>query len=433
MDSQLSAKQRLKKIFIAPPFLLSIRLFLLTLIVLEGIFIFGFSGEDAKSSTETSHTVAAKVAEVVDPTFPEKPKAEQVKIVNQINPPIRKLAHITEFGVFCVTIFLFLLTWKGSLLLKYGVSILLTVIYALLDEWHQIYSPGRAFEASDLLADTVGAILFGGALALFLLLCRRIRAARAKKLPIVTRQTIVHPACPKPFRLAIVADTHGSFEGKTLPHLEAERPDAILIPGDLMNRKRYDDESGDEGYEFLAACAKIAPTFFSLGNHDIGCFHSGSRLCPPGPPRPLTEDARRRIAECGVTLLDNDYTEWNGIYLCGLTSGVNGRESFPDPNALHTFDSLRGFRVLLCHHPEYYPKYVRETSIEITVSGHAHGGQWRFFGRGVYAPGQGLFPKYTSGVWENRLVVSRGVTNNTWIPRIRNKPEIVMLELQPKE
>ena len=88
-------------------------------------------------------------------------------------------------------------------------------------------------------------------------------------------------------------------------------------------------------------------------------------------------------------------------------------------------------RLLLCHHPEYYPDYIRGTDIELTVSGHAHGGQWSIFGRGVFAPGQGLFPKYTAGVYDGgRLVVSRGVTNTVRIPRFFNPTEIVVINAE---
>ena len=87
--------------------------------------------------------------------------------------------------------------------------------------------------------------------------------------------------------------------------------------------------------------------------------------------------------------------------------------------------------LLLCHHPEYYPEYIRDTVIELTVAGHAHGGQWNFFGRGVFAPGQGLFPKYTAGVYDGgRLIVSRGATNTVKVPRFFNPTETVIINIK---
>jgi len=86
-----------------------------------------------------------------------------------------------------------------------------------------------------------------------------------------------------------------------------------------------------------------------------------------------------------------------------------------------------GYKILLCHQPEHYDKYVRKYPIQLTLSGHAHGGQWRFFGRGVYAPGQGLFPKFTSGLYEGKLLVSRGLANPQKIPKIGNREELILL------
>ena len=71
--------------------------------------------------------------------------------------------------------------------------------------------------------------------------------------------------------------------------------------------------------------------------------------------------------------------------------------------------------------------------VTLVLSGHAHGGHWRFFGRGVYAPGQGLLPKYTSGVLDNRCVISRGVGDHTRIPRLFNPREVVIITLSAEE
>jgi len=87
-------------------------------------------------------------------------------------------------------------------------------------------------------------------------------------------------------------------------------------------------------------------------------------------------------------------------------------------------------KILLSHHPEYYAQYIKATKIDLTVSGHAHGGQWRFFGQGIFAPGQGFFPKYTAGVHDDRLIISRGLGNPHPIPRFNNPPELVIVEIE---
>ena len=151
-------------------------------------------------------------------------------------------------------------------------------------------------------------------------------------------------------------------------------------------------------------------------------------------------DLKERVIASGATLLDNRAVKYKDVTIGGLTTGYTekGRqshfESTPAPNLefLSEFASLRGFKILLSHHPEYYPKYIKELPVDLTLSGHAHGGQWCFFGRGVYAPGQGLFPKYTHGMHDGKFIVSRGLSIQNPVPRINNKPEIIVIQLEPK-
>ena len=110
----------------------------------------------------------------------------------------------------------------------------------------------------------------------------------------------------------------------------------------------------------------------------------------------------------------------------------DGHNLFRDEDAtygkswgLDAFCAAPGYRILLCHHPEYYSKYLRDLDIPLILSGHAHGGQVRIFGHGLYSPGQGVLPKLTSGVKDGRLVISRGLANRQKIPRLFNPPEIV--------
>ena len=108
-------------------------------------------------------------------------------------------------------------------------------------------------------------------------------------------------------------------------------------------------------------------------------------------------------------------------------------EMTPPPNLkwLGNFAALSGYKILLNHHPEYYPEYIKELDIDLILSGHAHGGQIRFFGTGLFAPGQGFFPKYTSGIHDGRLIVSRGLANNAPpIPRLFNSRELIFINFQ---
>ncbi len=209
------------------------------------------------------------------------------------------------------------------------------------------------------------------------------------------------------------SDLHGCDNAPLFEAIKNISHDAVLVGGDFV----HDEKNYERGLEFLKEVSAHKKCFVCLGNHD-SCF--------PG-------EIRREVMSRGAHLLDNSFTEFQGIKLGGLTSG---EFYMPDmkPNLawLKEFSRLDGFKLLLCHRPEYFSKYIRKLPIDLTLSGHAHGGQWRVAGRGIYAPGQGIFPKYTSGMYENRLIVGRGLGNPHMIPRINNPPEILVIEIKPK-
>ena len=72
------------------------------------------------------------------------------------------------------------------------------------------------------------------------------------------------------------------------------------------------------------------------------------------------------------------------------------------------------------------------------LTGHAHGGQFRTsLSGGLLAPDQGLFPKYTSGIYKDKedktqMIVSRGLGNSVIPIRINNNPEVVVVNVRRK-
>lgn len=261
----------------------------------------------------------------------------------------------------------------------------------------------------------------------------------------LTRYSLTTPRPEISFRAAVVADLHDRSYDRLLPLLKKQQPDLILIPGDLCERLSpvaITDPTAPPprpGLDFLRLAASIAPTFYALGNHEVGGTHSAvhraRRTGIPIPPFTFAECRLDAIRQSGAILLDNDCVTLREGKLAGLTIGGLGTgllyaDTRPRLDMLNAFTAADGYKLLLCHHPEYYNAYLRPYDIDLVVSGHAHGGQWRLFGRGVYAPDQGLFPRYTSGVHEGRLVISRGVTNSVpGIPRFFNRCELVMIEV----
>ena len=238
------------------------------------------------------------------------------------------------------------------------------------------------------------------------------------------------------FKAAVVADLHDMAYGEILPILRREAPDMIFIPGDLTESLDNPDvQKKRRGLDFLKIATGIAPTFYSFGNHEVGACHKNLRHAATLDPDRVTvlPEYREMILSTGATLLDEDYVIYKNMAIGGLGSGLLNPGRVPKYPWIEGFSKNDCYKILLCHQPEYFDRYLRPYDIDLFISGHAHGGQWRIFGRGVYAPDQHLFPKYTSGLHEGRLVISRGVANTTRpIPRFFNPREVVIISVQSK-
>ena len=220
-----------------------------------------------------------------------------------------------------------------------------------------------------------------------------------------------------PLVFAFLSDLHECDTKPVTALLDKYAPDAVLVGGDyIQSTAAY-----EKGLAFLSECAEKYKTFCSLGNHEFK----------------FDGDIRTMTKKTGAVLLDNEDTEYQGVRIGGLSSGFAYEKQgnlkktpAPDVEFLKRYSDKDGYKILLCHHPEYYPEYIKQTDIQLTLSGHAHGGQWRFFGRGVFSPGQGIFPKYTSGMYDNRLIVSRGLGDSHSMFRINNPFEFIIIRLK---
>ena len=227
---------------------------------------------------------------------------------------------------------------------------------------------------------------------------------------ITTEYTFRSERIRQPLRLAVASDLHSDSFDDVLETFS--RCDAVLIPGDLVDRHRRNNKNA---YRFLEVVPEIVPVFYSVGNHERKYKHREAYM--------------RKVAESKIILLDNESTDFRGIRIGGLSSAWEK----PDLTFLDRSEKEDGYRLLLCHHPEVWRDYVDGRDIDLTLCGHAHGGQIQFFGRGLYAPGQGLFPKLTHGLHGGgKMLISRGMTNGAKprVSRINNPCELIILNLE---
>lgn len=233
------------------------------------------------------------------------------------------------------------------------------------------------------------------------------------------------------YRIAHVSDLHNAEMGKNneklLTMLRDADPDMIAITGDLVDSRNTDIEVA---LQFVREAVKIAPCYYVTGNHEARISEY--------------DELKEAMEAAGVTVLEDEQTE---ISLTGefiRLIGVNDPSYqtdylFGDAKTvmntkleeLHTEQDR--FTILLSHRPELFETYV-DHDLDLVLSGHAHGGQFRLpFVGGLVAPNQGFFPEYDAGLYSmnhTNMIVSRGIGNSILPFRFNNRPEVIIIELK---
>ena len=129
----------------------------LILIVLWMSVIFFFSAEPGDESAKTSNRIIIKIAETIH--HHTLSNVEKEKFIEKFSLTIRKLAHMIEYYILAVLIYLFLKEFYPIDKRLFILTMLLTALYAITDEIHQLYVPGRVGSIIDVLIDSFGALL----------------------------------------------------------------------------------------------------------------------------------------------------------------------------------------------------------------------------------------------------------------------------------
>lgn len=249
---------------------------------------------------------------------------------------------------------------------------------------------------------------------------------------ILRTYTVASPKLTAEVRLAVVTDFHSSDNADDVAAMVAScAPDAVLLVGDL-----FDDDTQNRPTErtlsLMRQLSAQYPCYYVSGNHEAWTGEMDALY--------------QQTEEAGVTVLRMSSgvltVRGQRIALCGIPDPYEMVFSgAPDTEeqlrqAMENVDSA-DFTVLLAHRPELLAKYA-QFPFDLVVSGHAHGGQVRILGvvNGLYAPNQGWFPKLAGGAYTQdgtTLIVSRGLAVRTRLPRIFNRPEVVLVRCVPAE
>ncbi|MBQ7288578.1 MAG: VanZ family protein [Clostridia bacterium] len=140
-------------------FLLLKKFFCWILVIACMVLIFSFSSQTSGQSTDTSNSFIKTVISFFYPAFKEWTSAEQAELYNICSHLVRKLAHFSVFGLLGFLVTLALSNYRLSYRRTIFYSFCFCVIYAISDEIHQMFVPGRAPGFLDVLIDAVGALL----------------------------------------------------------------------------------------------------------------------------------------------------------------------------------------------------------------------------------------------------------------------------------
>ena len=241
-------------------------------------------------------------------------------------------------------------------------------------------------------------------------------------------------------KIVQLSDLHskefGKENNKLLNKVLKEEPDLILLTGDIIDctSKKYMDI-----INFISKISMKVPTYYIPGNHETRAAKY--------------EEIIMKLKKNNVNvLLDEIRTitiKGNKINILGLVEEQGSAEAYmkrakgnfqyKDYSIIfQEFAKLPGVKLVLCHYPENFKaigdKSYYKYKFDLMFSGHAHGGQFRLpFVGGLYAPGQGILPKYTAGVHSEvskKLIINRGLGNSGFPLRLFNRPEIVTVTIE---
>ncbi len=230
-------------------------------------------------------------------------------------------------------------------------------------------------------------------------------------------------------KILLITDLHSSYYGEgeknLISKIDKISPDVIMLGGDICDDKVPHEIT----WKFLENIGLRYPCYYVAGNHE---YWSGE-----------ADMIKEKITSYGVKVLENEKTdiEINGskINIYGLedpeyygTWDVNDKWA-ADLGRLNKLADKDEVNILLSHRPEPV-EYYKNTDFDALLCGHAHGGQVRLplVINGLYAPNQGVFPKYAGGEYifeHNKMIVSRGLCLNT-TPRVFNRPELVVVNVR---
>lgn len=253
----------------------------------------------------------------------------------------------------------------------------------------------------------------------------------------VTKSNVETDKMTSPITVVQLTDIHsrifGNENSRLVSKIEKNKPDIIVISGDIINSNDCDDKI-TQMEKLLSRLVRIAPVYISMGNQEKEYMK-------------CTEvDLIKQFSKEGAIILDKEYIDVQvkgqqirigGIYGYCLPERYDSNDD--EVKFLREFEMTDNYKILLSHLPYAWTEYgfTEDYDIDLVFTGHVHGGQViiPFIG-GLYDPEIGFFPGKLKGISNEHntvVVLSSGLgSDKEKLPRFNNIPEIVALKITPK-
>ena len=233
----------------------------------------------------------------------------------------------------------------------------------------------------------------------------------------------------KTIRLVTLSDLHNKEFGADnidlVKRVQKLEPDLILIAGDMVNKN---EDRTDVAVTLCRQLVEIAPVYYGIGNHE------GNMMYVNG----LRVDGLLR--EVGAKVLINQsediVVQDTAVSVGSVSTSVLDYDEYSAPFVAE-FEQKDTLKILVAHCPDLFYEKMADVNVDLSVAGHFHGGQVRLpVVGGLYAIGHGFLPKYCDGMFTltgGHLFVTRGLGNSHSFPRINNRPEIAVIDINARK
>ena len=139
--------------------------------ILWMVVIFSFSAKPAVQSTEMSTSVGKMICRIFVHDFSSWSEEKQEELAAKIDHPVRKCAHASEYALLGALVLLTACTYAKMSPKTVAAAVIISVLYAASDEFHQRFVPGRSCQFTDVLIDSAGVMVGVG----FIIVCYKIK------------------------------------------------------------------------------------------------------------------------------------------------------------------------------------------------------------------------------------------------------------------